>query len=378
MPDSLARRAARRRGQAVAGARTGSRSVAVPPKCQPQAHILNERARLSGHGDRYAGFGRQTKVIHRGCVPTADTIGRRTAGGGRRDSPADNQAVRAIRLNHRVFETGSQLIRIAFARLCRETRTELDIPQRELAAAVGVSRAYIASVESGRANPSLAVVERIAVALGIELALVGRRRMVVPNPRQTDLVHARCSGFVDRRLRSCGWEVRREVTIGHGRTKGWIDLLAYEPRRRILLVIEVKTAIDDVGAIERQIDWYEHEARSAVLRFGWHPTRIVGWLLVLSTDDVDDRLRQNRDVVDRAFPDRAPSMRDLLLDGDASVTRRGLALIDPHSRQRDWLRRTRHDGRRTPAPYRGYHAAAALMSAPGTIPKRTSVAKRSR
>lgn len=274
-----------------------------------------------------------------------------------------------------MFETGSQLIRIAFARVCRETRTELDIPQRELAATVGVSRAYIASVETGRANPSLAVVERIAIALGIELALTSRSRIVIPNPRQTDFVHARCSGFVDRRLRSGGWEVRREVTIGRGRAKGWIDLLAYEPRRRILLVIEIKTVIDDIGAIERQIDWYEHEARSVMSRFGWRPTRIVGWLLVLSTDDVDGRLRQNRDVVDRAFPDRAPSMRDLLLDGDASAARRGLALTDPRSRQRDWLRRTRLDGRRTAAPYRGYPAAAALMSVPRTLRERPSVAQ---
>jgi hypothetical protein len=33
---------------------------------------------------------------------------------------------------------------------------------------------------------------------------------------------------------------------------------------------------------------------------------------------------------------------------------RGLALVDPSSRRRDWLIRTSVDGRRSPASYRGY------------------------
>lgn len=67
-------------------------------------------------------------------------------------------------------------LRMSFARLCRETRTMLDITQAELAAAVGVSRPYIAGIESGRANPSLEVVERIGSALGLEMRLIGRPR----------------------------------------------------------------------------------------------------------------------------------------------------------------------------------------------------------
>jgi hypothetical protein len=37
---------------------------------------------------------------------------------------------------------------------------------------------------------------------------------------------------------------------------------------------------------------------------------------------------------------------------------RGLALIDPSSRRRAWLIRTRLDGRRSPAPFADYADAA--------------------
>lgn len=133
-------------------------------------------------------------------------------------------------------------LRVTFARLCFDTRTMLDITQQTLADAVGVSRPYIAAIEAGRGNPSLEVVVRIADRLGIELELVARQPSVLARA-QHDLVHARCSGYVDRRLRRAGWEVRREVEVVNGQSHGWIDLLAFDPRTGMLLIIEVKTRI---------------------------------------------------------------------------------------------------------------------------------------
>ncbi len=138
----------------------------------------------------------------------------------------------------------------------------LDITQQELADAVSVSRPYIASVETGRANPTLDVVGRILRALGLDPDLLARQPVILNGPQQRDLVHARCSGYVSRRLTGLGWETRREVAIASGRTRGWIDVLAFDPRRHILLVIEVKTWLDDLGAIERQLDWYKRRSAS--------------------------------------------------------------------------------------------------------------------
>jgi transcriptional regulator with XRE-family HTH domain len=249
-------------------------------------------------------------------------------------------------------------LRVTFARLCFDTRTMLDISQQSLADAVGVSRAYIATIESGRANPSLDLVGRVADRLGIEIDLLARQPLVVARP-QHDLVHARCSGYVDRRLRRAGWEVEREVEVVHGRSHGWIDLLAFDPRTGMLLIVELKTRIDDLGAIERQLGWYQRSAASLARELGWRPTRVTTWLIALASDEVDSSIRANNDALRAAFPMRAEDMTPII-DGRIvpRASSRGLALIDPSSRRRDWLLKSRTDGRRTAAPYRDYVDAA--------------------
>lgn len=228
----------------------------------------------------------------------------------------------------------------------------LDITQRQLADAVGVSRAHITAIEGGRANPPLDLVSRIADVLGLRLELAARPPVIVGGGRQHDLLHARCSGYVDRRLRAAGLETRREVEIVHGRSHGWIDLLAFDPRTRTIFIIEVKTRLDDLGEIERQIDWYERAAMTVAGRFGWRPRVVHGWLLMLATEAVETSIHLNRDVLARAFPMRATSMLAVLAGSEEPAGGRGLALIDPSSRRRDWLIRTRPDGRRSPTPYR--------------------------
>jgi len=249
-------------------------------------------------------------------------------------------------------------IRIQFARLCRETRTMLDVTQLELAEAAGVSRSLIAEIEAGRGNPSLDVVSRIGDALGLELDLSGRLPINL-GPKPRDAVHARCSGYVDRRLRSAGWQTRREIAVSAGRIHGWIDLLAFDPRSGALLIVEIKTRLDDLGAIERQIGWYERCAVDAAFSLGWQPRTVSSWLLMLASEEVDDGLRRYRDVLRVAFPRRAAQLReDLVLPVRMTSGQRGLALIDPTSRRRDWLLPSRSEGRRTAAPYRDYGDAA--------------------
>lgn len=233
----------------------------------------------------------------------------------------------------------------------------LDVTQAELADAVGVSRSRIAEIETGRTDASLDLAWAIADRLGVDLQLLGRQP-VVHERRGGDLVHARCSAYVDRRFQRASWLTAREIETFAGRAHGWIDLLPFEPRSRTLVIVEIKTRLDDIGAVERQLSWYERDVRGIAGRLGWHPRTTTSWLLLLASDEVEKQVALYRNLLRRTFPDRARTMRAVVGQGGVEIGRRGLAMIDPTSRRRGWLIPTRSDGRRSADPSRDYADAA--------------------
>lgn len=258
----------------------------------------------------------------------------------------------------------SRPLRVSFGSACLQTRLRLDLTQQQIADRVGVSRSYIAKVELGQANPPLRLVESIAEALGLELELATTPPLFMKDRLQRDVVHAHCSGYIDRRLVAGGWKTAREIEVHHGRSHGWIDLLAFDPRSGTLLVIEVKTRVDDLGAIERQLVWYERSAWPVARDLGWEPRRAASWLLLLASEEVERALRANRSTLELSFPRRAGDMlEDLGSPNRVPPGARALALVDPTSRRRAWLIRSRVDGRRSPAPFANYAEAAARQQA---------------
>jgi transcriptional regulator with XRE-family HTH domain len=299
--------------------------------------------------------------IPRLCLRGAAPL-RRGAGA---DNPARSGAsaegrAQIIRREAARCSIGPVTIREAFGRACRDTRIRLGLSQQAISDAVGVSRGYIAKLEAGSSNVSVDVMERIADALGIRLELVATPPTFLSQRASRDLVHARCSGSAGRRISVGGWLVTREVDISDGRIHGWIDLLAFDPRTATLLTIEIKTRLDDLGSVERQIAWYERHAIRAAARLGWAPERSAAWLLVLCSEEVDRALLANREAIDHAFPGRAGHML-AVIRGTERPLDRGLAMIDPATHRADWLIRTRIDGRRSNAAYIGYPDAARAL-----------------
>lgn len=248
-------------------------------------------------------------------------------------------------------------ITISFGQACRTSRHRLDITQQQLGDAVGLSRGYIARIECGTANPTMHQVEQISEALGLQLSLLAAPLVFLHERQPHDLVHARCSSYVERRFERAAWRVMREVDASRDRVHAWIDLLAFDPRTGTLLIIEVKTRLDDMGGLERQLGWYERHARRVADSLGWRP-RIVGtWVLALASAEVEASLVANRRTIERMLPGRAAHM-SAVARGEVLPVRRAIALIDPTSRRRDWLMRSRLEGRRGPAPFTGYADAA--------------------
>ena len=103
-------------------------------------------------------------------------------------------------------------------------------------------------------------------------------------------------------------------------------------------------------------------AWQAARRLGWRPIRVVSCVLALASEGVEQAVRSHRDLLALAFPMRAPQIADLLAGRDSPLTGRGLALIDPASRRKDWLIRTSIDGRRSRLPYLDYAGAVRLAA----------------
>lgn len=226
--------------------------------------------------------------------------------------------------------------------------------QRRLAAGSEVPQTVISSIErAAQRYPPLDTVDRLCRALDAELVVEIRPPRLVGRADQRDPAHAACAGALRRILERAGWAVESEVEFLTGRSHGFIDLLAYDPAHRRLLVIEVKTELRDVGALERQVGWYLREAPAAAARLGWRPKTVAGIVALLATTAVDGTVVANRASLAAAFPVRGRAVRAALLHG-AALAGRGLVMIDPARRGPAALMVAAVDGRRTPAPYRDY------------------------
>lgn len=243
----------------------------------------------------------------------------------------------------------------ALGRAIRALRTAMGWSQADLARRARMSQPTVSAVERGRVGDvTFETAWRLLAALGARASLAIDPPYLGDRTRQADAAHARCTSHVGRRLERAGWLVAREVEVGGGRSRGWVDVLACHPRTGLVLVVEVKTELRDLGQIERSLGWYEREAWVSARRLGWRPRRVAGVLLLLATEANEDRLRSNREALDGGFPVRAVDLRRVVDGADAGFDGRGLAMIDPRSKRRVWLRATRIDGRRSPAPYRDY------------------------
>ena len=142
--------------------------------------------------------------------------------------------------------------------------------------------------------------------------------------------HAALVGRVALMLRELGWDVRLEVSFSVYGERGSIDVLAWHPVARVLLVVEVKT---ELVAVEETLRKHDQKARLgariAAERFGWE-ARAVGRLLVLpSLSTPRRRVERHAAVMDVAYPLRSVSLRRWLeAPGGAAA---GLLFLDVSS-----------------------------------------------
>jgi transcriptional regulator with XRE-family HTH domain len=236
--------------------------------------------------------------------------------------------------------------------------------QASLAMRSGTSQSTISRIEAGKASAlDVLVVERILRALGMRLTIGVDARHLADRRRQADGIHARLVGYEDRRLVRLRWQTALEVELPgpHG-PRGWIDLMAFRETDRALIVDETKGELDDMGALQRSLAFYEREAWAAARRLGWHPRSVTVICVALDSEAVARRVDANRDVVARAFPAHVAGTAAWIASPDAPRPAGWtLAVADPLYRGAKWLKSTVSRERRTVPAYRDYAEAARLM-----------------
>ena len=91
------------------------------------------------------------------------------------------------------------------------------------------------------------------------------------------------SGGACRRLAALGWETWVEASFNSFGERGRIDVLAFEPQARLLVVVEVKTAFGDLQDTLGRLDAKTRLARAVATERGWAAARAVPMLVVADT-----------------------------------------------------------------------------------------------
>jgi hypothetical protein len=111
-----------------------------------------------------------------------------------------------------------------------------------------------------------------------------------------------------------GWVIEPEVSFSIHGERGIIDILAWHPGRRMLLVVELKTEVVEVGMLLGKMDQRRRLAPSVARRFGWDPIGVSTWVIVAEGRTNRRAIAAHRAVIRRKFPVDGRVMRRWLRD----------------------------------------------------------------
>ena len=115
------------------------------------------------------------------------------------------------------------------------------------------------------------------------------------------------------------WVTEPEVSFSIYGERGIIDILAWHPTRRILLVIELKTEIVDVNEMLGTLDRKRRLAMEIARTRGWHPTAVGSWLVVAPSRANRRALAEHRAVLRSKFPIDGHAVRIWLRDPSGPI-----------------------------------------------------------
>lgn len=213
---------------------------------------------------------------------------------------------------------------VRFGRGVRALRIRRRMRQKDLAEEAGVSRSIVGRIEIGRFEAvPIGKVDKVTAALGAIADLKVNWNGEALD-RLLDRAHAALVDAVVQRLRALGWEVAAEVTFWIRGERGSVDILAWHPRSRIVLVIEVKSIVPDIQGMLASLDRKARLAIEIARGRGWSPLG-VGRLLVVGENRTSRRrIDAHAATFVAEYPHRGAAVRAWLRAPVIEVPLRGL------------------------------------------------------
>jgi transcriptional regulator with XRE-family HTH domain len=205
--------------------------------------------------------------------------------------------------------------------LIRLVRQDRGWRQLDLAKRSGVSRPTISRIECGQIGPqSIDGLRAVARCLDIRVDLVPRWRGGDVY-RLLNRGHSALHESVARRFRDelPDWVVAPEVSFAVYAERGVIDILAWHPGRRALLVIELKTDIVDVNELLGTFDRKRRLAARIARSRGWDPLSVSAWLIIRDSRTSRRRVAAHEAMLHGALRDDRRTIERWLRDPVGSV-----------------------------------------------------------
>ncbi|HZC33438.1 MAG TPA: helix-turn-helix domain-containing protein [Candidatus Bathyarchaeia archaeon] len=219
--------------------------------------------------------------------------------------------------------------------------------QVDLATKAGVSASLVSRVEGGRlGNVPLDTTRRVLATLDVRLDLLPRWRGGeldrLLNARHSAL-HEDVARWLARRYPI--WLVAPEVSFSIYGERGIVDMLAWHPARRALVVTELKTDIVDVNELLGTFDRKRRLASRIARERGWRAEIVASALIILDGRTNRRRIEAHDTMIRNSLPDDGRRLRAWLDDP--------IGGCDAHlywpSRRRDSSRSARIRVRRSPS-----------------------------
>jgi transcriptional regulator with XRE-family HTH domain len=185
--------------------------------------------------------------------------------------------------------------------------------QKDLAAKANVSPTMIVRIEHGRlAGVPLGTLRSVTQALDARVDTIVRwqggdlGRLI--NARHAAMHEAMARMFATLE----GWQAVPEVSFSIYGERGVIDILAWHPASRTLLVIELKTELVDINDLMGGLDRKQRLAAEIADKRGWHASSVSTWVVLANGRTNRRELASHEKVLRTKFPDDGRMVRGWL------------------------------------------------------------------